>query len=153
VRTRERALPSRSCPIKFLILINLFSSSRHSVVGNFPWKRRNHAIINYRPRSFLYRLTSVFASVTTCDHWNSSTCFPWGCLLAFHLLLFTQPFYFYLYLPQQPAVCLSTPQSSGLDYHLCEELRWEIPRQADDLLSLLTSFTSSSRRISWLSPR
>jgi hypothetical protein len=71
----------------------------------------------------LYRLTSLFASVTTCDIGIGQHALLGPLSRRFHLLLFTQPFDFYLYLPQQPVVCLSTLQSGGLDYHLRGELR------------------------------
>lgn len=106
-------------------------------MGNFPWKRATNVQPSRLPSQQLLVSLDQSLCVGHDLRYGQHALLGPG-FRRFHLLAFTQPFDLYLYLPQQPAVCLSTLQSGGLDYHFRGELGWAGPVQADDLLSLLT---------------
>jgi hypothetical protein len=94
--------------------------------GNTNYPLAHDPSIFYWRRSFLYRFTNVFASVTTCNGFiERSTPLLGLVYLPFYLLLFTQHFQFGLYLSQQFAVRLSTLHGGGLDYGMWEQVRWQ----------------------------
>ena len=100
--------------------------------------------VTSHPNQFLIPLHQCFC---VCDHLGTE--FNDLLLLvslAIHLFLFAQSFQICLDLPQQTTLCLITRFAGGFNCPLWHDYDRGC-KQADNLLSLLTLFTSSSRSI------